>query len=244
MWGMLRLAMHLEMREVHNQNFEFEQIYRSRLYEVFSFFEKKGVDARLTGSLGRTASLRVNLQDLNAETGKLDIDLLILDSRGNDHTDIIKEAKRTVAPIHLEEVFNGQITLNDSTASIRYKDLTVVVDPTVFSKHQGQIFGIDVPTLDPNTLFHLTSLYGVLRPKDFYDLRKFARYFNKANVLEERLFLPFHELNKARQNKYKLNQYVGQLRWCYLNEVPEPARELLSPITKPIWNTIRRKMGK
>lgn len=221
---------------------EYQALYADRLRQVFACYARLGIAARLVGSLGMAASLRTPITSFSNEYSRLkDIDVVLLLNPSQETERITREAVLCATPVPLEEHFKGQVRITGSTAFITYKDIVWEVSSAVFAEYQGSVFNAEVPTFNPNTLFHLTALSGFLRPKDFHALHRLARGMkNQPDLLPEQLFVPFHELNRERQRRYKVDQVMGNLRWCYHTKAPIPVRKALSTITEPVWHAVKR----
>ncbi|MBI3980671.1 hypothetical protein HY345_01615 [Candidatus Microgenomates bacterium] len=221
---------------------EMQSIYLERLEKIFSLYQRAGVDARLIGSLGAGVSLNQPLTSFYDEFQRLrDIDIVLLNETSSAEQPTIKQKASLLAwPLTLEEHFRHQIFLQGPVAAIRYKEIAFRVDPVVFSLRSYRLGNIIIPSFDPNTLFHITALYGFMRPKDLKNMLRLRRAIkNRADVLPETLFEPFHRLNIERTKRYKADQVMGHLRWCYHHSFPIPVRKTLSAITVPVWKKIK-----
>jgi hypothetical protein len=132
----------------------------------------------------------------------------------------------------------------DSDAYIRYKNIEVSVDPKVFKIKRVSLCGYSIDTLDPRTMFHLTVLYGPMKPKDFLELVRFGRQLDTCpDALPEELFLPFHSLAKEIKRIYPRDVLIGKLRWFYHQKVNYQQRVTLSRLVIPLRKIIKPICG-
>ena len=207
-----------------------------KLGKITDFFNENGVDVRIIGSVGRSLSMSSQLPNMqeNPEPGKTykDIDLLVI-GRCEDKNPIIanlfKSASKIARPFPLE--ISKFIEASDKGTFIHYRNLKYEISPKVFKKHEVKLGDRIIPTLDPNTLFHLPALYPKMRIKDFKDAFVYGRSirskYSKRDILPEELFKPFHELMKKKKELYRMDTYVFQMRNLYVRYFPIISRRLL-----------------
>ncbi|MGA2968167.1 MAG: hypothetical protein ABSD69_03305 [Candidatus Levyibacteriota bacterium] len=212
------------------------------LTRVFDVFENYGIDARLVGSLGRFASISKDPPSLDSvvDKGKLkDIDVVIFSPDRARATEATEMAREAALPCKLDICF-GTSTSEETPHSIQHKDISVDVDPKVFEKREGHILGITVPTLNPNTLFHLHD--GVpFNRKTFRNLYNFRREIrNRGDLLPEEMYAPFHEFRDVVKQIHPNDVRLVGLRIFYHAHVPKGIRNIILPITSKIRGGIER----
>lgn len=229
----------------HQRNSEYQELYSERLDAMFGLYDQYDIDARLIGSLGRSAALGQPVTNFTGEYGgPKDVDIIILPRQGQDSAlidRVTQEATETMLPIAVDEHYKGQVVLTDQGAQIKYKGLVKDVDPRVFERREANFLDTRVPTLDPNTLFHLTILHGALRPKDLQNLGRFLQNMpDTSEMLPEELFAPFDELGSEIKSTHRKDLTLGRLRWNYHTRTPVPVRKALSKVTEPVWHKLRK----
>lgn len=225
---------------------ELEKALADRIENIFGLYQNHGITICLIGSLGRAASISENPNKLTSEKGLRDIDILVPKRLGNEilYRNLEIQAQKLASPFWLEELLIGKIIESSDETSIRYKNIKIPVDPTIFEPKESFLFGTRVTTLDPNTLFHLTLLYGSFRPKDLKQLLPFARKLkNRKDILPEELFRPFHALSMARREAYPKEKYIGKLKWVYHKNVPYEMRRRLNFVMRPARKVIKKIVG-
>lgn len=222
---------------------EYEKLYKDRLNKLFGFYSERNIDARLAGSLGRDAALRLPRKDYTIETDKIkDIDIVIYNAPEQNVTEeVIQQAKEVAYPIPVDTLPKQSILVTAEQAAITHKAISLPVDQAVFDVHYGEVMGATVPTFDPNTLFHMTALYGKLRPKEQQQLKRFLNIVREREIatLPEELFMPFHDLIRMRREKYPVRNKLEELRLGYYQAVPPSVRGAIYPITSTLWNRIQ-----
>lgn len=226
----------------HKVDESLPRLIGDRINRVQDYYSQFGLTAVLVGSLGRSASVKRDPKSLETYEGFKDIDFLIL---GNQTQEEAKqreaEAINIAYPIRTEEHFRDKVVVEDGKTFIKYKDIKVQIDPRVLTPRKGLIFGTEVDTLDPNTVFHLTALYGPIRYKDWNSLINFGREIRQSeNVIPEELFEPFHKLTKEREDKYPNDTIIAKLKWLYHKHVPYEKRvnaKLVKVVKKILKNT-------
>lgn len=193
------------------------------IQDVLSYYQDRGLDARLIGSLGRQASLRTQNPIVRVRS---DIDILLLNTDENTPAII-----RKVQQIVKHDVQINFFLQKEEKSFIKYRDILVEIDPIILQLRIGSLAGRLIHTLDPNLLFHLTALYLSMRPKDKISSMKYAREIRKnGDCLPEELFKPFHTLMDLKKERYPLDTIVGQLQYFYLKKVPKPLSYVLTPM--------------
>lgn len=209
-----------------------------RIRTVQDFYKTQGVVTVLVGSLGRMISVEDNnIAFTNPLSGRIrDIDLMCIRCpQAERKTILFQEAKNLASPFTLEEHFDGKVELKDQDTIIRYKDIALPVNQRIFNVKRVSLCGFSIDTLDPSTLFHLTALYGPMKPKDFLELIRFGRQVRKySDVLPEALFNSFHDLARKIEKRYPNDILIGKLRWLYHRKVNYDKRVALSRIVIPV----------
>ncbi len=212
-----------------------------RILSVVDFYRSHGLDPRLIGSTGRYAALRQDPPDTRTQEGGRDFDFVILTTRTQRRErgfrDLLTEAKAHTFPIHLDlfqQVSQG-IILERGHSYIRYRDISLEVDQRVFESRRGHIFGVDVPTFDPNTLFHLQALFAGSRREDIPKLLEFRQQLMKLeDILPENLFAPFHEMAALRRTRYPNDILFNEFTAFYRAHLPRDFRKSVNPVAKKI----------
>ncbi|GEM_PF-4834130 len=216
-----------------------------RLLSVVDFYRSHGLDPRLIGSTGRYAALRQNPPDTRTQEGGRDFDFVLLTARTHRRErgfrDLLTEAKTHSSPIHLDllqQVSQG-IILERGHSYIRYRDISLEVDQRVFESRTGHIFGVDVPTFDPNTLYHLQALFAGSRREDIPKLVEFRQQLMKLEeILPENLFSPFHEMAALRRTHYPNDLLFNEFTAFYRAHIPKDFRRRVNPVAKKIKQAI------
>lgn len=219
-----------------------------RIEIVQNFYKNHGVTTVPVGSLGRMISVENdNLTLVNPLSGRTrDIDLMCIKCSSTDaeKRTLFEEAKNLALPFTLEEHFDGKVQLYDEGATIRYKDIVLSVNPRIFGIRNVQFSEFNIDTLDPRTLFHLTALYGPMKPKDFLELISFGRHLRRyPQTLPEEFFEPFHDIAREVKKRYPTDILIGKLRWLYHRKVPFDKRVTLSRIVIPVRRIIKPVCG-
>ena len=216
-----------------------------KLTQIFDLYTSEGIDVRLVGSYGRFASINNSPVSLYGKTELRDIDIMSLGTVDEDKRSKLFEKSQAVAyPFKFDEHFIGKVTERENRPFIRYKDIELEIHPSVLARRVGQLFGVEFPTFDPNTLFHLFVLYGPLRLHDWQNSFEFQRKIKgRDNVLPEFLFEPFHRLNDIRRRKYPNDTLVGNLRWYYAKLVPYDKMPMLRCVVQPARGVVKKFLG-
>lgn len=228
-------------------NPDIEKDFRERLIGILRLFSQNNIDLRLVGSLGRSASLSKDPDTLRSERGLRDVDTMIIQRDNQRVKDEIALAKTIASPFKFEEHFIGKIIQQGTKQYVTYKDIRVEVDPRVFDVYEGFLFGIKVPTFHPETLFHLSALYGTIRPKDFKALLAFSRALREkkadSQTLTEDLFEPFHKLSDLRRSLYPMDTFLGDAKYWYQNHFSYNTRRHLAHVVHPTRRLIKPICG-
>ncbi|MDP3941782.1 MAG: hypothetical protein Q8Q49_05760 [bacterium] len=205
----------------------------NRLRALVDFYQSHSLDARLIGSTGRYAIFQQNPPDTRTQHGQRDFDFLLLgfdqDAGGKA---ILQEARKIASPIYVDHFRQTEkrIVAGEDTAVIRYRNITCAVDPRIFELREGKVFGVVVPTFDPNTLFHLQAIATFARPKDLQAFVEFRRaYMTMPDVLPEELFQPFHELAELRMTQYPHDAFINEFALWYRTHLPGRIKHALQP---------------
>lgn len=221
------------------------ELLQDRLRKIFSEFAQAGIQVCLVGSMGRAASLDQPLENLHTFGLMKDIDLFIFPHAHQDIESILSRVVDIASPFSIDVHFARKITFDETSAEIHYKDIALAVDPIVFEVKSGDLYGVEVPTFDPLTLFHLTSLYGPMRPNDWKVLLKFLRSIRASafETLPDFYFQPFHQLAKERYMRYPLDNFLGSVRWHYHRRVSFENRQKLNSMITPVRSVVEAHLG-
>lgn len=236
----------LDTRECDTQKVELE--IGKVIEQILSLYNAAGLDVRLVGSLARAASLQESVIPL-LQIYIRDVDIVII----NEHNPLVAEKILKQANTLIEtcpyiplvdEVYHHKIIFNGKSGYIRYKDIVIPINKSVFQVHEGVIGNTIVPTFTPEVLLHLISLSGAMRPKDFTSLLLFARKLKgKSRSVSETDLYPFHQLLRAMNARYPSDSLLGILRWYYLKMFSESTRNKISPITRFTKSIIKSMIG-
>lgn len=195
------------------------------LTQVFRVYRENGIEVRLIGSVGIAAALH------EAPICPHDIDILTLPNPEQDTTTTYKRAKALAYPLGLDDLFRNKIAYNGETWAIKYREIELEVDPRVFAEREGSIHGVGVPTLDPNSLYHLGMLYGSFRPKDLKSLKALRKKIRaQSDSLPDEIFEPFHELDRMRREMYPNDKFMAGINWIYQRYMPKSLRTAAKPV--------------
>lgn len=217
------------------------KIVADRLRNVFGVFIDYGLDARLVGSLGRYASVYQDpptLDSIGGNRGIKDIDIMLVGANRARAKEALDVAETVAYPCRVDEHFANVVVFNGDGSSLRYKDLSVPVESLVFERRQGETLGVEVPTLNPSTLFHLTEFSGV-NLKLFANLHAFLRLIReRQDLLPEALFSPFHQMYDLQRESYPIEMRIRKIRRVYHKLVPEEIRDRIVPVTRPVRHVL------
>jgi len=214
------------------------QILVARLEKVFGVFQDYGLDARLVGSLGRSASISVDPPDVDSSdrinNGIKDIDIMFMSGDRARINQALQAAKDVSAPCRVDEHFEGIVSIGQEGILLRHKSISVPVNPQVLEKREGHILGVTVPTFNPRTIFHLTEFNG-LTPKMFRNHHAFLKLIkSREDLLPEEMFEPFHAVYDEQRKHYPRELTIRKIRNFYHRHVPENLRIFVSPVVRRI----------
>jgi hypothetical protein len=224
--------------------FEKGRALASKIAEIQELYNSNGINVALVGSLGRYASICQDPPTLSCPEGIKDADMMVLGPLKKRPDGFTKQINLLAHPFTSHEHFGESVLFENGGTLIRYKDIELNVNPKIFQIRKGVLFGVEVDTLDPNTLFHLGALYGPFRPKDWKALLDFGRRTRRRpDILPENLFEPFHRLAYLREKRYPKDTLIGKARWAYHKKVSYRRRVSLSRIVAPTRSVISRGCG-
>jgi len=221
-------------KEVIIREEEIEREILQVLGEVITIFQKYSVDVRIVGSIARVLALEEPISSLNDYVR--DIDIIIISGEDDSIQQAMIEANQIVKNCpylsYLDPVFENKIIQQENEWLIRYKDITLNVAPEVFDTYYLHYRDLEIPSFHPVTLFHLITLGGSMRPKDWRQLIIYARKLKASGIQwNESLYRPFHSLSKLREKDYPKDSFIGSVRWIYLS-LPKETQDLLSPFIR------------
>jgi hypothetical protein len=186
---------------------EAANIYPGVLSRVFELFNQNGIDARIAGTFGKSASLNMDPPSLVKPSGELrDLDIIIVGPTDPQNVaKVMNQAQIVASPIEVDGFASTLNMLNRSLNEdwIQVKDHHIPIpDKRVLEKKMVNLLGVEIPSFHPQTQFHIPALVGHFRIKDYKKSREFLRQItdSKVPLLDEKLFEPFHELYRVRKN--------------------------------------------
>lgn len=231
-------------KRTSRQDGEAEQQVASNIRTVIAVFSQEGHDIRFAGSLGRAAAIKKDpISVLKDDSAKLrDLDVMVVQKQFEDDG---------LAPVRglAQERTQGQfidllrpngIIYDSNRATLRYRDVKQEVDPQTLIPHEGQIFGEEVPTFDPMTLFHMSLIHGYFRPKDIRNLLKYGRELRDISTFPNDAFDQYHDFYQIINDTYPFDRRIANLRRVYNSVVPQEVRSVLTPVLSPIMQRQRR----
>jgi len=226
---------------VHETSETIKRLATHNIGNVVDYCSSNGLNVGFIGSIGRSLSISSQLPEMqkkyNSNVYYRDIDLAVVGQESDrKHSFSLLEKVRKIAypfPVEISKFIKS----DGERTSISYRELEYEISPEIFKKHNVNLDGINIPTFDPNTLFHLAALYLGLRPKDFKNLLDYNRMVrNKRNILPEELFESFHKLIQEKHRIYPVDNYIAQLRDFYVGNCPILIKKCVSPLLNVVKN--------
>ncbi len=219
------------------------ELFVDRVPKTMDFLIREGLEPRVVGTFGRlSVTKQPNVSLLALAEKYIDLDVLLL-QYASATPEQLTVAKNLALPVNLDIHYPGKISLQSARVVITYKEICKTVDPRIFDQQQGEILGVEIPTVDARTHLHLGYLYGPMRPKDFSALIQFAQKIRNQKTLSEKLFEPFHILEREIHKKYPKDVLLADLRAFYHRKIPYEYRRNFSPIMQILKGLIEKKFG-
>jgi hypothetical protein len=213
---------------------------------VIDVFNSHGLDARLAGSYGRAASINAELPSpyKGYSSTLRDIDLMIVhhDRITSSLDNVQQEAQATISSLGSIDILREDSLFSDgNSAEIKFRDITVEVDPEVLAIQERKINDVSIPTFDPMTHFHLSGVHGNMRSKDFRNLVAFGRAIRQLPTLPDETFEPFHDLYRQIESTYPLERPIFVLTEWYREYIPYELRKKLVPVMKTVKGNLLKR---
>lgn len=146
----------------------------------------------LVGGLARDAVLKNNTFSINLER---DVDVIIR-GKVKGH----KEHIEGLLPI--DTAYNYIVHIDGEKVTLKRGGIEVAVDSRAFDTRMISFGGVECPSFPVLTLFHLYSLRGQLRPKDFVSALQLGRFLrnNTDPAHPERIYNGFHIFSKRSKS--------------------------------------------
>ena len=174
-----------------------QQQYLRDLQETVDFLNNSELKGRwwMIGGLAKDAYTDNKNFKVGEPDHVRDLDILVNDG---DVQAFERVRSLYTSRIPLGGFLNRYVHANKEKPFLHFGSIKTELSPDIFSTKEVDLFGVQFPTLPPETLFHLYCLRGKLRTKDFSSALQIGRYMQKNPTpgLHEEDFRNFHKFTK------------------------------------------------
>lgn len=220
------------------------QHHSEQLQSLIKELDGSSIDYRIVGGVARIAYTGEKADNLK------DVDLLI--SQEGMNVPAQKVALHTIwskfnaEGLRIDTYPSECVSLDKDKIRVKVLGQQFDLSPLLFAPVKKSIGSVDITTVDPLTLFHLFSGFGVVRQKDWkhmFDLGRCIKQ-NKLSTLTEKDFQTWHYNLRRIYGENHTTLLFLQGKRNFKNLLPDSTIELLRPITegplKCLYDTVRK----